>query len=337
MLDPPPNLTTFARLPRRTAEYIERAFHPTMQDNIRLLIPSRQSDKCAPQLPWPKTSSSPNSYAAKPTKQAQQLSSSLRYTVPSKQSPLPSLTPSSQAADYITTSGGLKLCKSVQDSEFVLGLQQEAKKYKLPISVGVHEPASDSKVKNTLLWIDATGCITHRYQKLHLFDVDVKNGPQLKESNGVERGFSIIDPFPTPLGNVGMQICFDLRFPEPALALRSRGAQILAYPSAFTTPTGLAGHWHTLLRARAIETQSYVIAAAQVGVHDSEGKRRSYGHSMIVDPWGKVVAELGGDEGEDSWQDEGEIAIAEVEEGYVERVRREVPLLRRTDVYPEFL
>ncbi|CAO2650282.1 Nn.00g015740.m01.CDS01 [Neocucurbitaria sp. VM-36] len=240
-----------------------------------------------------------------------------------------------EASDYIAINGN-SLCKPVSDSEFVLGLQASAEQYRLPINVGVHEPAEKGKVKNTLLWIDEEGVITQRYQKLHLFDVDIKNGPQLKESNSVEKGNEIINPFPTPLGLVGLQICFDLRFPEPALALRSRGAQILTYPSAFTVPTGNAGHWKVLLRARAIETQSYVIAAAQVGVHDEEGKRRSYGHSMVVDPWGKVVAELGGeDDGKGRGLDEGEIALAEIDLEYLEKVRREVPLIRRTDVYPE--
>ncbi|KAJ4372852.1 Carbon-nitrogen hydrolase [Neocucurbitaria cava] len=168
-----------------------------------------------------------------------------------------------EASDYITTGPSSSLCKPITDSEFVLGLRASAKQYHLPINVGIHEPTPSGKVANTLLWIDSQGDITHRYQKLHLFDVDIKDGPQLKESNTVERGNHIIDPFPTPLGLVGLQICFDLRFPEPALALRARGAQILTYPSAFTVPTGRAGHWEVLLRARAIETQSYVVAAAQ--------------------------------------------------------------------------
>ncbi|CAE7012521.1 CN-hydrolase multi-domain protein [Pyrenophora teres f. teres] len=241
-----------------------------------------------------------------------------------------------EAADYITTSGGLKLCKSTTDSEFIQGLCVCAKKYSLPISVGVHEPTSTpSKVKNTLLWIDAHGSITHRYQKLHLFDMDVKDGPQMQESKGVDRGSELPDPFDSPVGKLGTQICFDLRFPEPALALRKRGAQVLLYPAAFTTPTGRAGHWEMLLRARAIETQSYVIAAAQVGPHDEEGKRRSWGHGMIIDPWGKIVAELGGDEEDGTWKGEGEIAVAEIDLEYVERIRREVPLMRRTDVYAE--
>ncbi|KAL1607752.1 Carbon-nitrogen hydrolase [Paraconiothyrium brasiliense] len=243
-----------------------------------------------------------------------------------------------EASDYIASNGSetVSLVKPIEKSDFVIGIQEQAKKYKLPVNVGVHEPtASGGKVKNTLLWIDSDGHITHRYQKLHLFDVEIKDGPILKESNSVERGPRIEDPFDTPIGKVGMLICFDLRFPEVGIALRKRGAQILTYPSAFTVPTGKA-HWETLLRARAIETQSYVVAAAQVGFHNEEKTRRSYGHSMIVDPWGKVLAELGGEEDEKGrGLDVGEIALAEIDLDYLEKTRREVPLLRRTDVYSE--
>lgn len=238
-----------------------------------------------------------------------------------------------EACDYI---GSKDLCKSAEKSEFVIGLQKEAKQHNICINVGIHEPADSSKVKNTLIWINEAGQITQRYQKLHMFDVDIENGPKLKESDGVERGKELLAPFDTTLGRIGSLVCFDMRFPEPAQALRARGAQILTYPSAFTIPTGKAGHWEVLLRARAIETQSYVIAAGQVGVHDEEGKRRSYGNSMIIDPWGKVVARLGGDEGEDGkWEDEVEIATAEIDLEYVDKIRKEVPLIRRTDVYPE--
>lgn len=117
-----------------------------------------------------------------------------------------------------------------------------------------------------------------------------------------------------------------LRFPEISLALRRQNAQIITYPSAFTVPTGRA-HWETLLRARAIETQSYVIAAAQAGPHNE--KRRSYGHSLIVNPWGEIVAQL-----EDEYQ-EPQIAVADIDFDLLTKVRREMPLLRRTDVYPE--
>lgn len=113
-----------------------------------------------------------------------------------------------------------------------------------------------------------------------------------------------------------------------AIALRRLGAEVIAYPSAFTVPTGQA-HWEVLLRARAIETQSYVVAAAQIGRHNE--RRASYGHSMIVDPWGRVLAEcrrvgVGEEPGEEM---EGEVCVAEVEKGVLERVRREVPLKRR--------
>ena len=205
------------------------------------------------------------------------------------------------------------------------GLQHEALHARLPINVGIHEPATGGKrVKNTLIWIDEQGTITQRYQKLHLFDVEIKNGPSLKESNSVEPGSSILPPFPTILGSVGLMICFDLRFPALSARIRDLGAQIITYPSAFTVPTGMA-HWETLLRARAIETQSYVIAAAQVGAHNE--KRVSYGHSMIVDPWGKILAELDG-----VWKGEPEISVGEVDLEALEKVRREMALHPRRDV-----
>ncbi|KAL8712261.1 MAG: hypothetical protein Q9220_003412 [cf. Caloplaca sp. 1 TL-2023] len=237
-----------------------------------------------------------------------------------------------EASDYIAPSASetVSLVQPTSTSPFVLGLQDSARKYALPINVGIHEPTTkgEQKVKNTLIWIDGNGTLKHRYQKLHLFDVDIPDGgPTLKESNSVEKGMEIVPPFSTALGNVGMLICFDLRFPEPSLALHRQGAHIITYPSAFTIPTGLA-HWSTLLRARAIETQSYVIAAAQVGPHNE--KRASYGHSMIVSPWGEVVAELGGEK-----KEEPEVAFGEIDLEGLERVRREMPLVRRTDVYPE--
>ncbi|KAF2202157.1 hydrolase, carbon-nitrogen family protein [Delitschia confertaspora ATCC 74209] len=251
-----------------------------------------------------------------------------------------------EASDYIApnASTSLSLCLPASTSPFVLGLRDLARNHNMPINVGIHEPATTSgsgsitKIKNTLIWISASGEITHQYHKLHLFDVSIKNGPVLKESQSVEPGSQLTEPFDTVIGKLGMLICFDLRFPEPSLSLRHRGAQILTYPSAFTVPTGQA-HWETLLRARAIETQSYVIAAAQCGVHDAppegEGKRRSYGHGMVVDPWGRVVAELGGEGGVKL--DIGEIAVADIDLGVVEKVREEMPLARRTDVYPQVL
>ncbi|KAL2376204.1 hypothetical protein RJZ90_007658 [Blastomyces dermatitidis] len=236
-----------------------------------------------------------------------------------------------EASDYIASSPAetVLLAQSVHQSPFVLGLQKEARESKVSINVGIHEPAQGGeKVKNTLIWIDETGEITQRYQKIHLFDVDIMDGPVLKESRSVEKGMEILPPFNTPVGRVGLSICFDLRFPEISLSLRRQNAQIITYPSAFTVPTGQA-HWETLLRARAIETQAYVIAAAQAGAHNH--KRISYGHSMIVNPWGEVVAKLGGG----SLSQEPEIAVADIDLELLEKVRREMPLLRRIDVYPE--
>jgi deaminated glutathione amidase len=161
-----------------------------------------------------------------------------------------------------------------------------------------------------------------------LFDVKLENGPTLVESDSVEAGHEIVAPFATELGRVGLMICFDLRFPEISIGLRRRGATLLTYPSAFTVPTGRA-HWMALLRARAIENQCYVIAAAQAGAHNE--KRRSYGHGIVIDPWGEVMLELG--------EETNEFGLVEIglegEGGVLDRVRREMPLKRRTDVYPE--
>ncbi|KAK0509738.1 hypothetical protein JMJ35_008132 [Cladonia borealis] len=174
-----------------------------------------------------------------------------------------------EATDYIapTPSETISLVRSTTDSPFVLGLQKSAHEAHLPIHVGIHEPTTEgNRVKNTLIWINEKGEISHRYQKLHLFDVEIENGPVLRESKSVEPGSAILPPFHTPVGKVASMICFDLRFPTLSTRLRDQGAQILTYPSAFTVPTGKV-HWDVLLRARAIETQSYVIAAAQVGRH----------------------------------------------------------------------
>lgn len=176
-------------------------------------------------------------------------------------------------------------------------------------------------MRNTLLWINDKGEVAHRYAKVHLFDIDIPGGPVLKESEVVEPGSEIAPLHKTVLGQVGSMICFDLRFPEIALALKRKKADVIMYPSAFTVQTGKA-HWHPLLRARAIECQAYCIAAAQVGAHNN--KRTSYGHSIIIDPWGEVLAEASGET-----KDEPEVIFADIDLRRVEEVRRHQPLLRR--------
>jgi deaminated glutathione amidase len=208
----------------------------------------------------------------------------------------------------------------------------------LPINVGIHEPTNppSKRIRNTLIWIDKEGTIAHRYQKLHLFDLDLRpNGPRLKESDSTEPGNEVVEPYSTPLGKIGSLICFDLRFPEPALRLRRLGADVLLYPSAFTVPTGKL-HWEILLRARAIETQCWVIASAQCGKHN--GKRVSYGDAIVISPNGHVAGRLDHVEDADKEKEqarEPELLVVDIDLDPVKQARHSIPLLRRTDVYPE--
>jgi len=152
------------------------------------------------------------------------------------------------------------------------------------------------------------------YRKLHLFDVDVPE-VTFRETETCVPGTEVVVG-QAPFGGIGMSICYDLRFPELYRAHVDRGATMLAVPSAFTTTTGKA-HWEPLLRARAIETQCWVIAPGQVGHHDDGGLRNSHGHTMIIDPWGCVVAEVGEKPG---------LAFAEIDLERVAEVRRGMPV-----------
>ncbi|KIW20840.1 hypothetical protein PV08_01418 [Exophiala spinifera] len=245
-----------------------------------------------------------------------------------------------EASDYIASSPSesLALCQHVTKSLFVRGLQQAARENRLPINVGIHEPTEppSERIKNTLIWIDKDGDIVHRYQKLHLFDIDLRpDGPRMKESDSIEPGTEVIQPYTSVLGNIGSLICFDLRFPEPALRLRRLGADVVVYPSAFTVPTGKL-HWEILLRARAIESQSWVIAAAQCGRHNE--KRVSFGDTIVVKPNGEVAGRLDRVEDLNSEEENArkpDLLIVDIELDVVKETRRTIPLLRRTDVYPE--
>lgn len=190
---------------------------------------------------------------------------------------------------------------------------------------GFHEkgPEDENRVYNSHVVIDSSGEIVSVYRKVHLFDIDVPEGVRLKESDYTIQGNRVVSPVSSPVGKIGLGICYDLRFPEFSLSLVKGGAEILTYPSAFTVPTGMA-HWESLLRCRAIESQCYVIAAAQIGRHNP--KRTSYGHAMVVDPWGCVVACHGEGTG---------IILAEIHTSYVEKVRRDMPvwLHRRPELY----
>lgn len=172
----------------------------------------------------------------------------------------------------------------------------------------------DGRVANRSLLVDASGKVIARYDKIHLFDVDLGARESYRESAVIAPGDRIVVA-ETPWGRLGMSVCYDLRFAHLYRALAKAGADFLAIPAAFTRTTG-AAHWHVLVRARAIETGCYVLAPAQCGAH-AEG-RLTFGHSLIVDPWGAVVADAGEEVG---------IITAEIDPARVADARRRVPAL----------
>lgn len=174
---------------------------------------------------------------------------------------------------------------------------------------------SPEKAANRSLLIDPAGDIVARYDKIHLFDVELAGGESYRESNSYRPG-EIAVLADLPWGRVGLTICYDLRFPSLYRALAEAAADFLAIPSAFTKQTGEA-HWHVLMRARAIETGSYVLAAAQGGHH--ENGRDTFGHSVIVDPWGRIVAEGGV---------EPAVIMADIDPALVAEARTHIPSLQ---------
>ncbi|XP_053377502.1 deaminated glutathione amidase-like [Mercenaria mercenaria] len=237
-----------------------------------------------------------------------------------------------EACDFIADSKqqSMDLAESLQ-GETIGKYRQLAKELSVWISIGgFHQKPPDLNVKklyNTHVMLDDKGNIQGTYCKSHMFDLDIPGKIRLCESDYTLPGNKITPPIETPAGKVALAICYDMRFPEMSLALRNQGAEILTYPSAFTIPTGMA-HWHVLLRNRAIESQCYVVAAAQTGWHNE--KRSSYGHSLIVDPWGTVLAECGEGEG---------VCVAEIDLEYLQKVRLQMPLQnhRRTDLYGDIV
>ena len=175
-------------------------------------------------------------------------------------------------------------------------------------------PDGDPRVRSAMLVFNDAGEQVARYDKVHLFDVDVgdKQG-SYRESERFSPGNEIMT-VDTPVGRSGLSICFDIRFPEHYIALREAGAEIILVPAAFTYTTGQA-HWEVLLRARAIETQCYLIAANQCGWHDD--KRRTWGHSMIIDPWGNILAEAA---------DEACVVCADIDPDEVHERRQRMPI-----------
>lgn len=180
--------------------------------------------------------------------------------------------------------------------------------------------AGEKKYANRSYLFDASGALVARYDKLHLFDVDLTGGERYRESERIAPGDRAVLA-PTPWGLLGMTICYDLRFPQLYRSLAKAGAAMFAVPAAFTEQTGRA-HWHILNRARAIECGAFVIAPAQCGTH-AQG-RRTFGHSLIVDPWGEVLAEGGEDEG---------VIVAEIDLAKSAEARRRIPSLQHDRLF----
>lgn len=181
---------------------------------------------------------------------------------------------------------------------------------------GVPEPsAHEGRVYNACAVVSAQGEVVAKYRKIHRFDVNLADGTSLRESKVVDAGDAVV-ACDSPVGRLGLSICYDVRFPELYRRLVDAGAEVLSVPAAFTVPTG-RDHWHVLLRARAIESQCYVLAPAQWGNHGHG--RTTYGHALIIDPWGTVIAECPDGEG---------IAVAEIDLGRLRAIRAQLPSLQ---------
>lgn len=180
---------------------------------------------------------------------------------------------------------------------------------------GFPEQAEDGRAYNTCVHLTPDGAVAALYRKIHLFDVDLADGTRMLESASTAPGDRAVVA-ETPFGGLGLTVCYDVRFPLLYQALADRGASAIAVPSAFFKNTGRT-HWHVLLRARAIECQCYILVPAQHGDHGHRG-RQSYGHGLIVDPWGEVVVECEGGDG---------FAVADIDPARVAAVRAQLPSL----------
>ncbi|MBE1284529.1 MAG: carbon-nitrogen hydrolase family protein [Rhodobacteraceae bacterium] len=208
-----------------------------------------------------------------------------------------------------------------EDDPTLAALQSEAKRLEIWLligSLGVKTHDADGRFANRQFLISPRGEVTARYDKIHMFDVEVSAEETYRESDGYRPGTRAVVT-DTPFGRIGMTICYDVRFSKLHRALAQGGAQILTAPAAFSYVTG-AAHWHSLLRARAIETGCYVLAPAQTGKHKSSRgqSRQTYGHSLVVAPWGEILADGG---------DEPGITFVDLDMEKVAQARKRVPSL----------
>jgi predicted amidohydrolase len=213
----------------------------------------------------------------------------------------------------------------MEDQDIVLAACRDAaREHEIWVHLGsLAILVEDSKAANRGFVIDRAGNVQARYDKIHLFDVDLPTGESWRESAVYRAGQNSVVVNGTPVGKLGLTICYDLRFPALFARIAEANADIISVPAAFTVPTGQA-HWHTLLRARAIEAGLFVVAAAQVGHH--EDGRNTFGHSLVVDPWGDILLDMGDDKG---------VGFAEVDLARISDVRSRIPALNHRRPIPD--
>ena len=201
------------------------------------------------------------------------------------------------------------------DDEVLVAVRAAAREAGIWVHLGsLALKGEGDKLVNRGFVIDGSGDIRARYDKIHLFDVDLPTGESWRESAMYDAGSDAVVVPGTPVGSLGLTICYDLRFPALFERLSEAGADVIAVPAAFTVPTGKA-HWQVLMRARAIEAELFVVAAAQAGRH--EDGRDTYGHSLVVDPWGELQLEMGGEPG---------LAFASIDLGRIADIRSRIPV-----------
>lgn len=216
-----------------------------------------------------------------------------------------------------------EVATSEEEEPVLAGLREEAATRNIWIAAGslaIRTEGPDGRLANRSFLIGPDGGIAARYDKIHMFDVDVSAAETWRESESFRPGAQAVVA-KTPLTTFGLTICYDLRFPHLHRALAQAGAQVLLVPAAFTRPTGEA-HWEVLLRARAIETGCFVLACAQTGEH--AGGRLTHGHSLAVAPWGEVLADAGREPG---------VTLVDLDLAQVEEARRRIPALRNGRVF----
>jgi predicted amidohydrolase len=222
------------------------------------------------------------------------------------------------------SSRAAKNLRTQENDEVLAAASEAAAQNRIWLHIGsLAVLVDDGKVANRSFVIDREGKIRATYDKLHLFDVDLPTGESWRESNVYSAGSGVVLVNGTPVGKIGLTICYDLRFPGLFARLAESDADVIAVPAAFTVPTGKA-HWHVLLRARAIEAGLFVVAAAQVGRH--EDGRQTFGHSLVIDPWGEILIDMGEQSG---------IGFADIDLKRIFDVRSRIPALNHRRAIPE--